>query len=97
MGFTSHRIFSGVQVKGMRRAWHFGHERKKKIACRSFVGEHEAERLFGRPTRRRKYNVTNFMKKYNERQRRWGFLRALFYSAVSIILPSLHADLFIYH
>jgi hypothetical protein len=99
MGFTPHRIFFGVQVKGMRRAWHFGHgrKRKKKIACMSFVGEHEAERLFGRPTRRGKYNVTNFMKKYNERERRWGFLRVLFKSAVSIVPPSLLADLFIYH
>jgi len=81
----------------MRGVWHFEHERRKKIACRSFVGEPEAERLFGRPTRRRKYNVTNYMKKYNEREGRWGFLRVLFHSAVRIIPPSLHADIFICH
>jgi hypothetical protein len=97
MGFTPPRIFSGVQIKGMRGAWHFGRERKKKIACRSFVGEPKAERLFGRSTHRRKYNVTNYMEKYSEREGRWGFLRVIFYSAVSIILPSLHADLFIYY
>jgi hypothetical protein len=54
MGFTPDRIFSDVHIKGMRGVWHFEREGRKKIACRSFVWVLESERLFGRPTRRRK-------------------------------------------
>jgi hypothetical protein len=69
MNNTPYCIFSGAQVKRMRKAWHFGRVRRKKITCRSFVGEPAAKRLSGRPMRRRKCRVTNYLKKYSERER----------------------------
>jgi hypothetical protein len=77
----------------MRRAWHFGSVRKKKITCRCFVREPEAERLFGRPKRRRKYSVTSYMKKCNERERGSDFSK---YFSVPMSVSFHHRSMLIY-